>query len=309
MATYLLTWNPNEWDWADLKQSSKSVKLGKPVDIEWSCGNTKKIKEGDRVFMLIQGQGVDPKGICASGTVIQGSFEGYNWKQNLSQFIRFRFDTLLDPKADQVLPRHLLSEQRFSAGYWDTQRSGISIPDLVADELEKSWIQFSKKSNLAETDEFSAIQREMESAGYFDANNLEDTRSKTTRSIAQRRGQPKFRRQLLDAYGGRCPITGCNAEAALEAAHIMPYRGKDSNHVTNGLLLRADIHTLFDLHLLSIHPDTREIILSPELTTSSYQRAYGNQKLRSPREQSALPDRTALENHYKIFSKKHRQSH
>src|SRR5262245_42509124 len=43
---------------------------------------------------------------------------------------------------------------------------------------------------------------------------------KVRRLINERRGQPKFREKLLSAYGGRCAVTGCDAEAALEAAHI-----------------------------------------------------------------------------------------
>ena len=50
----------------------------------------------------------------------------------------------------------------------------------------------------------------------------------------------------MDAYGGRCAITGYDVEEALQAAHIVPYLGPQSNTVNNGLLLRADVHNLFD---------------------------------------------------------------
>jgi hypothetical protein len=308
MATYLLTWNPNEWPWSDLNESSRKVKSGKTVTIQWSCGNTKKIKAGDRIFMLIQGQGVDPKGICASGTVIQGSFGGDNWKENPAQMIKFEFDTLLDPRVDQLLPRHLLDEPRFSGVKWSTQRSGITIADVVASELEKTWMKFSNSNNLSKVDDLREVQTGLENSGYFDAENFEDARSKIERSIVQRRGQPKFRRQLLSAYGGRCAITDCDAEAALEAAHIMPYRGEHSNNPANGLILRADIHTLFDLHLLSIHPDTHKVVLSHELTASSYQHSCGDRQLRLPHEK-ALPDQAALKNHYEMFLNKHKKTH
>jgi hypothetical protein len=52
----------------------------------------------------------------------------------------------------------------------------------------------------------------------------------------------------------------------LEAAHIKPYRGEQDNHPENGLLLRSDIHTLFDLDLLGIDPDRMEVELHPSLT-------------------------------------------
>lgn len=71
--------------------------------------------------------------------------------------------------------------------------------------------------------------------------------------------QKKFRQELLDYYNSHCCISGCSVETVLEAAHIKPYAlcddGEEGNR-ENGLLLRADIHTLFDLNLIQINPDT-----------------------------------------------------
>ncbi len=50
-----------------------------------------------------------------------------------------------------------------------------------------------------------------------------DARLCVTRQIAERRGQLGFRTALLEAYSGRCAVTGCDAEAALEATHLRPY--------------------------------------------------------------------------------------
>lgn len=86
----------------------------------------------------------------------------------------------------------------------------------------------------------------------------------------RRRGQPEFRRRLIAAYSGRCAISGCDAVEALEAAHLLPYRGPDTNAVENGLLLRADLHTLFDLGLIAIDPETMGVLLTPALVSTSY---------------------------------------
>lgn len=83
----------------------------------------------------------------------------------------------------------------------------------------------------------------------------EDRRDRALRAIYVRRGQRAFRRKLLRAYKKSCAVTGCKVESILEAAHISPYRGSHTNDVSNGLLLRADIHTLFDLGLLWIAED------------------------------------------------------
>lgn len=93
----------------------------------------------------------------------------------------------------------------------------------------------------------------------------EDHREVVERAIRIRRGQEKFRAQLLTKYGSRCLVTGSKVVAILEAAHINPYRSQHDHHEANGLLLRADIHTLFDLDLLGIHPETLEIELADRI--------------------------------------------
>ena len=119
----------------------------------------------------------------------------------------------------------------------------------------------------------------------------------------QRQGQAEFRRKLLTAYGGRCPITDCDVESAIEAAHIIPYQGTQTNHPTNGLPLRADIHTLFDLHLLSIRPDTNEVVIAPELVGTCHQ-YLANRKLTLPQDPKTAPNQNALSKHYETFLSK-----
>jgi putative restriction endonuclease len=81
---------------------------------------------------------------------------------------------------------------------------------------------------------------------------------------AEREGQGTFRARLLDAYGGRCAITGEHTEPVLDAAHIQPYLGPRSNHLQNGLLLTKEFHTLFDRGYVTITPE-HVIRVSPRL--------------------------------------------
>jgi hypothetical protein len=141
---------------------------------------------------------------------------------------------------------------------------------------------------------------------FFNPENLTDARERTNRAIVQRQGQSKFRSELLKAYGGQCAITDCDAEAALEAAHIFPYRGNDTNHVKNGLLLRADIHTLFDLNLISIDPNTSKVVVSSSLLNTCYKELNGK-SLKSPRDY-ASPSPDAIARHYQIFLLKQNNS-
>ncbi|GAA3042382.1 hypothetical protein GCM10010528_22770 [Gordonia defluvii] len=131
----------------------------------------------------------------------------------------------------------------------------------------------------------------------------EDLCTHTERSIATRRGQQKFRRGLLDRYEGACAITGCTVESVLEAAHIDPFRGDDSHHLQNGLLLRADIHTLFDLYLLTIGDDYA-VLVSPRLRNTEYENFNGT-TLDLPADSSSHPNSGALQRHRTEFEKRH----
>jgi hypothetical protein len=92
-----------------------------------------------------------------------------------------------------------------------------------------------------------------------------DGKRRVLREIAARQGAYAFRNRLLAAFARTCCISGCMIEEILEAAHIRQYDGPNTNDVTNGLLLRADLHTLFDLGLLRIASDTMTVAMHPKL--------------------------------------------
>ncbi len=119
--------------------------------------------------------------------------------------------------------------------------------------------------------------------------------------FVQRLGQTEFREQLMAAYACRCAITGCDVPEALQAAHILPYLGPQSNVVQNGLLLRADVHNLFDSYLLSVEPDTLVVYLAPVLRHSVYAKFHGT-VIRCPDDEKARPGRALLRRHFASFS-------
>lgn len=135
-----------------------------------------------------------------------------------------------------------------------------------------------------------------------DAENFEDTGPPDDvqqRAIKIRRGQAKFREKLLSAYSRRCAITGCAIVELLEAAHIQPHAEEPNYSVRNGLLLRADIHTLFDLNLLAVDSRLR-IRLAPSLLKSEYKEFEGK-PLKEPATVSAMPSSFALDKRYQEF--------
>jgi putative restriction endonuclease len=73
--------------------------------------------------------------------------------------------------------------------------------------------------------------------------------------VEARQGQGAFRARVLDAYSRRCAVTGERTEPALEASHIRPYKESGPNRLNNGLLLRADLHQIFDAGYLTVTTD------------------------------------------------------
>jgi hypothetical protein len=106
---------------------------------------------------------------------------------------------------------------------------------------------------------------------------LADARERINRSITLRRGQRRFRSKLIQRYGPYCMITRCALLEIVDAAHIWPYRGDDDNHPANGLLLRTDLHTLFDLDLLGIEPSTLAVRLHPSVSPAGYSQFHDAQ--------------------------------
>jgi putative restriction endonuclease len=146
---------------------------------------------------------------------------------------------------------------RWSDGYFffeSTNPRGAPVIDPISDVLA------------------ATARAELDQEEPTDRANLDgyDARLRVYRQIVARQGQPGFRSALLAAYQGRCAVTGCDAVPALEGAHLLAYRSPESNVVTNGLLLRADIHTLFDLGLWAPDPVTQNIIISKLLAETQY---------------------------------------
>ena len=127
----------------------------------------------------------------------------------------------------------------------------------------------------------------------YDPSNFEDAKQKTLRVIKERRGQQKFRKSLLKAYENRCAISTCSIVDVLESAHICPYRGPDTNKVWNGILLRGDLHTLFDCGLIAIDHETMRVRISPRLSNSEYW-SFHDKPLNLPRLRAHRPSREAL---------------
>lgn len=86
----------------------------------------------------------------------------------------------------------------------------------------------------------------------------------TPQLVRPRLGQGGFRVSVMDAYGRACAITTEHSLPVLDAAHIRPYGEHGEHDVRNGLLLRSDIHRLFDRGYVTVTPELR-FQVSPRL--------------------------------------------
>jgi putative restriction endonuclease len=119
--------------------------------------------------------------------------------------------------------------------------------------------------------------------------------------IRARLGQTSFRMTMMNVYRHRCAISGETAQPALEAAHIRPFAKEGPHMVQNGLVLRSDLHCLFDKRYMTITPEYI-VLVSSRLeklygTSSSYSEFHGRRLSVLPRSTSEYPDAEFLEWH------------
>lgn len=109
--------------------------------------------------------------------------------------------------------------------------------------------------------------------------------------------QRRFREVQMERHQGRCVVTRCYVPEALEASHVVPHTGAPEFEAPeNGLLLRSDLHKLFDRYLWTIHPVSGTIRVSSRLKDTGYRKLAG-------REVDHKLSRAFLENHFRLFEK------
>jgi putative restriction endonuclease len=279
-SAFLLTWKASGWPHENILRMIDTLKTRGFVDEPWRLRSSRKAKVGDPVWLLKQGPGpkvIFGEGVIAANPTLQDSGNGKR-----QQMATIRFSRLVDPLAafivDEPTTRTILSENQLAA-----QASG----DPISAEQAAA---FRRTSGSRPT---ALIPPGESDDDPFDPTDLEDARDRILREITRRRGQRAFRDGLLRAYEGRCAITDCEVKDVLEAGHIVPYLGPLTNRTDNGLLLRADIHTLFDCGLISIDADTRTVVVADRLLATDYANLNGK-ALRAPKTAADAPSAQAL---------------
>jgi putative restriction endonuclease len=135
----------------------------------------------------------------------------------------------------------------------------------------------------------------------------EGRRTGAPQLVTPRLGQGSFRIAVIDQFQRRCAVTGERTLPILDAAHIRPWEEGGDHRPGNGLLLRTDIHRLFDFGYVTVTHDHR-FEVSPRLREDysngkAYYELHG-QRLREPSHRSYLPSPEALDWHHENRWKK-----
>jgi hypothetical protein len=254
---FLFTWKSEHWPHDDLRKLVEAFRSNGTAEELWTCATFRKIHPGDRAYLLKQGK---PIGIFGRGTIVDEPkpkskpIPGRGRWEVLIRFEASRGDVLWDPKDKFLVDGSQLPPAR--KDLWKTRNSGIPLEPKTARGID-SMILDSILIGHGQTTSVDELAQEV---------------ARTNKLIEQwiRPDQQLFSEAIRKNYRDRCAVTGCVTRAALEAAHISTQKGLDNNSPANGILLRSDIHALFDRLLITLSEDGRRVEVSPELTDPSY---------------------------------------
>lgn len=202
MDTYLLTRNPKKsaQSWQTFARDAEEWERTGVFSGRWSCGHTRRIRRGDRVFLLQQG--AEPRGIMASGRVTRGSHENAHWNpaagSSMAWYVYVRWDVLLDPDKC-VLAKRDLPQGKAARKLWNSQSSGVSIPCEIAKDLERAWRRFLSERGMRDTS--SSVARLLPDIVFW-----EGARRRAVSSGLERSASAKA--VCLAANGRRCVVCG-----------------------------------------------------------------------------------------------------
>lgn len=140
--SWLFSWNPKNFEWADIGDERKKLMQGKEVTLSWACANS-NVAVGDTAYLLRTG--IEPKGIIASGNIISEPYQGPHWDEakadagDTQQYVDIELKELRDPAVDSYVSLSDLENIKVDQQHWNPQQSGIQIAARSAKVLAKLW--------------------------------------------------------------------------------------------------------------------------------------------------------------------------
>lgn len=175
---------------------------------------------------------------------------------------------------------------------WKGRTQGYRYYDLEAGEGRLLWDRCREVARAVAERSYSEPLAIVERAGRYGAPQL----------ILPRLGQGSFRIATLQAYGRACAVTGEHSLPALEAAHIRSFSTGGPHEVSNGILMRADLHRLFDRGYITVTPGLQLRVsrrLRQEFDNGRSYYPFDGQFVRPPANVEEQPNPEHLEWHVK----------
>lgn len=268
--------NPQHWDFAKREGF-------------WDMTQNRPVRRGDLIYFWQAGGSLLGLVRATSDVIEMAPGTPMPWNLDDEKRHKYRYRFTLDVIAEDAAGEPAWSEVKERAGV--TGHLGFGPRQVPRDGERWLWGQ----TIGADPDSTDALLDAVD-----DLPNLsEDRRRRISREVALRTGQARFRSRLMSAWEGRCAITGPQPARVLEAAHIQPFRGEAAHVDGNGLLLRADVHRLFDAFLLTLEPTADGIAIrsSPELAGSDYEELDGQLLSALPRDPAFHPHPDSMAAH------------
>ncbi|SLN23602.1 hypothetical protein PSM7751_00760 [Pseudooceanicola marinus] len=222
---------------------------------------------GDRVYIWVNEKGKDSHGLglTARASIDTITAENERYRLQLSGLTLMKKEVSMDEAFTSKPSSNLLREmKRYRLErIWALDEEDLTAIDALIDEYG---------GFQQPTDEDPIAEALLQQADNIARAVLE----RKSALIKPRPRQAAFRQVAIERHGGRCVFTKTRVIETLEAAHVIPHTGAQQfERPENSLLLRRDVHALFDLFLLSIDPDTSRIRVSPQLVHSFYAELEG----------------------------------
>lgn len=255
----------------------------------WDMPKNFRVREGDLVYFRVSGGPLIGQARATSDARPLNSHDDVPWDDGRDPYTT-RFTFALLSEAPLETPRWGAVGSRL------TKNPPLQGPRSWSDPQDEAVLGSYFSSSVAEKVLEQLLNDDEWASGAVEGLDLhvltDDQRELVEQFVAIREGQSAFRQSLLNVYDG-CAVTGTRFAPALDAAHISPYKGLQSNEVRNGLILRKDVHRLFDLHLLALEDDGT-ISVSPEVTEPIY-RDLDGRKAQFPSDPTSRPDPAVLQ--------------
>lgn len=269
-----------------------AAQRGIHVPSGWSCAlsvtSTRSSSYGDgRPLSEPDGSWVFPYAAHAGG---DGSGMESRWNRGLANCLRLHVPVGVMSEVGHgryhIWGLAYVDDYQPSTSFF-TLHGPVSLGDRAAD-----WMTFSAFSAGVESD-----------AGFLAREDGADgLPARVEAWVTKRERQQRFRAELQMAYAGRCAVTGVGVADVLQAAHILNYSGPTSQTASNGILLRADVHLLFDRYLLTVDPQCMQVRLAPSLISSHYGR-FDRCQVAIPASSANRPSPEKLAVHHEVCTR------